>query len=60
MYFTIKPMIVLYSASVDYVSVLTTYYLLPGQDPVVVIRIKIIDDSIQEGDEQFNMIYLLF
>ena len=34
---------------------LTTYYLLPGQDPVVVIQITIIDDSIQEGDEQFSV-----
>ena len=32
-----------------------TYYLLPGQDPVIVIRINIIDDSIQEGDEQFSV-----
>ena len=32
-----------------------TYYLLPGQDPVIVIRINIIDDRIQEGDEQFSV-----
>ena len=43
------------SAGFDYEGVLMTYYLLPGQDPVIVIRINIIDDSIQEGDEQFSV-----
>ena len=34
---------------------LTTHYFRPGHDPVVVIQINIIDDSIQEGDEYFSV-----
>ena len=44
-----------YAAGADYQRLLTTRYFRPGQEPIVVIQINIIDDSLQEGDERFTV-----
>ena len=44
-----------FAAGYDYQRLLTTRYFRPGEEPVLVLQINIIDDSLLEGEERFTV-----